>query len=142
MTQERVVELDLRFSMLVEEGVLAAPEVAGAGEFLRARCPELLAFVVRVQTFECLTLSIGNDVGDIFTEPLLVRRFQLSAQLLFTLLFLLFGRRLCSDLAPIGFRLVFVSMTETDSEADDQTGNPETSRFHFKLHQFGFRSIG
>ena len=56
-------------------GVAAQPELLD----------ELLAFFIGLETFECGALFIGDDVGNVFVEPLEVRRFELFAELLLAL---------------------------------------------------------
>ena len=77
----------------VGRGIAAQPELLD----------ELLALFVGVQLLEGCALFVGDDVDDVFVQPLLVGRFQLFLELLFLLLDLLFGQRLGDGLAVAGF---------------------------------------
>ena len=80
---------DARSVMLV--GVRDAPVVLflelvffGVGRGIAAQpelLDELLALFVGAQALERCPLLVGDDVGDVFVQPLLIRRFQLFAQL-------------------------------------------------------------
>ena len=72
----------------VRRGVAAQPELLD----------ELLALVVGLEALEGRPLLIRDDVGDVFVEPLPIRRFQLFLELCFLLLFLFVGQRLGDSL--------------------------------------------
>ncbi len=63
---------------------------------------ELLALLVGLQPLEGRSLFVGDDVTDVFVEPLLIGRFQLFAELRFVLLSLLVGEGLGNGLAALG----------------------------------------
>ena len=68
----------------VRRGIAAQPELLD----------ELLALLVGGQALEGLALFVGDDVDDVFVQPLAVRSFQLLAELLFALPLLSFAHGL------------------------------------------------
>src|SRR6266446_5013337 len=103
----------------IGSGVAAEPELLN----------ELLSLLVGLESREGLTLLVGDDVADLFVEPLLVRSLQLLAQPGFLLPFLLLGHRLGNGfplLAGIlGFVLLGLSQRRSlRGKSRDQTNHP------------------
>ncbi len=109
----------------VGSGVAAQPELLD----------EVLPLFVGVQLLEGLAFLVGDDIGDVFIQPLLVGRLQLFLELLLFPLPLLLRHRFRDRLALFARGVAFLLLVICDGLADNtgQTQYRHGTRYHEEI---------